>query len=108
MVDVIRAFLRGLDGPIILWLISKGHPMHGYELLKEIERLTGQRLKLSTLYTLLYRLENDGLITGEWVEKGRRELKRYYLTEKGKALLVKVFDLFKMPIGKVVIDLLNE
>jgi len=107
MVDAVSAFLRGLERPLVLWLISK-RPMHGYEIIKEVKRLTGQRLKPSTLYTLLYRLEDEDFIISEWIEKGRRELRCYRLTEKGKTLLAKVFDLFKMPVRRVIADFLTD
>ncbi len=108
MVDTISAFMHGLESPIILWLLSKSPAMHGYDLFKEVKKLTGQKLRPSMLYPLLYRLEAEGLIMGEWAEKGRREIKCYCLTEKGETHLVKMTNLFKMPIGEVIIDLLNK
>jgi DNA-binding PadR family transcriptional regulator len=107
MVDVVDAFLRGLERPLILWLISRG-PRHGYELIKEVKRLTGQKLKPGTLYPLLYWLEDEGFVVGEWIKKGRRELRCYRLTEKGKGTLLKVHELFSNPIRKVITDLLSE
>ena len=76
MVDVVDSFLQGLDRPLVLYLIQK-KPKHGYELMKEIKRLTGRRLKPSTLYPLLYYLESKGYVAGEWVEKGQRNLRQY-------------------------------
>jgi len=107
MVDAVNAFLRGLDRPLILWLISEG-PKHGYGLIKEVKRLTGQKLKPGTLYPLLYWLEDEGFVVGEWIKKGRRDLRCYRLTEKGKALLAQVHGLFHKPIRRVIADLLSE
>ncbi len=107
MVDTITAFQRGLDRPLVLWLISKG-PTYGYEIIKEIKRLTGRRLKPATLYPFLNRLEDEGFLVSELIEKNRRELRFYRLTDKGKNILAKVFDLFKMPIRRVIADLLGE
>jgi len=107
MVDVINAFMRGLEKPLILWLISQG-PRHGYELIKEVKRLTGQKLKPGALYPLLYWLEDEGFVVSEWIKKGRRDLRYYRLTEKGKALLVKVRGLFSEPIRGVIADFLSE
>jgi DNA-binding PadR family transcriptional regulator len=107
MVNVINAFMRGLEKPLILWLMSQG-PRYGYELIKEVKRLTGQKLKPSALYPLLYWLEDEGFVAGEWIRMGRRELKRYRLTDKGNALLVSVHELFKKPIRGVIADLLGE
>jgi len=107
MVDVADAFMRGLEKPLILWLISQG-PKHGYGLVKEVKRLTGQKLKPGTLYPLLYWLEDEGFVVSEWIKKGRRELRYYRLTEKGKALLVRVRGLFSEPIRRVIADLISQ
>jgi len=47
-------------------------------------------------------------VVGEWIKKGRRELRCYRLTEKGKGLLLKVHELFSNPIRRVIADLLSE
>jgi DNA-binding PadR family transcriptional regulator len=107
MVDVVKAFMRGLDKPLMLWLLSEG-PRYGYELIKEVKRLTGQKLKPGTVYPLLYWLEDEGFVMGEWVKRGRRELRFYRLTEKGEGLLLKVHELFSKPIRGVIADLLGE
>lgn len=107
MVKVIRAFLQGLDKPIMLWLLSL-KPRHGYGLIKELRRLTGRRLKPSVVYPFLHWLEKEGFALGEWMEKGKRKVKYYSLTEKGESLLVKVRDFFSKPIRVVIADLLSE
>jgi DNA-binding PadR family transcriptional regulator len=107
MVDAVKAFMHGLDRPLILWLLAQ-RPRHGYELIKEVKRLTGHKLKPCTLYPILYWLEDEDFVVGECVKKGRRELRRYRLTEKGKALLAKVHDLFNKPIRWLIADLLSE
>jgi PadR family transcriptional regulator PadR len=107
MVDTISAFQRGLDKPLILWLIAKS-PMHGYEIIKEVKRLTGRRLKPATLYPLLKRLEEDGFLISELKAKGQRELRCYHLTEKGENVLAKMSAMFKLPVKRVITDLLGE
>ena len=100
MVDVVTSFLQGLDRPLILWLIAQ-KPKHGYEIMAEIKSLTGRRLRPSTLYPLLYRLEAQGCVSGEWVGKGKRDLRRYSLTQEGKEVLSKVSCLLNRPLRKV-------
>jgi DNA-binding PadR family transcriptional regulator len=107
MVDVITAFLRGLEKPLILWLLSQ-RPRHGYELIKEIKRLTGKNLKPGTLYPLLHWLEAEGFIAGKWIKRGQRGLRCYRLTKKGEALLLNLRAFFSNPIRGLIIDLLNE
>lgn len=106
MVKVIQAFLQGLDKPIMLWLLSL-KPIHGYGLIKELRRLTGRRLKPSVVYPFLHWLEKEGFALGEWVEKGKRKVKYYSLTEKGERLLSRVRELFKRPIKEIIMDLLT-
>ena len=66
-------------------------PRHGYELAKLIERRSGGEIvfQVASLYTLLYRLEDKGLILGRWVEKAGERRRRFYrLTSEGNRVLV--------------------
>jgi DNA-binding PadR family transcriptional regulator len=107
MVDTISAFQRGLDRPLILWLISKD-PMHGYEIIKEVRRLTGRRLKPATLYPFLNRLEIEGVLESKRIANGKRGIKCYHLTEKGENILAKMSAMFKLPVKRIIADLIGE
>lgn len=64
---------------------------HGYELGKLIEARSGGRLQfqISSLYPVLYRMEDRGWIKGRWVEKeGQRGRKYYRITPEGRKALV--------------------
>jgi DNA-binding PadR family transcriptional regulator len=60
-------------------------PMHGYEMIKEIEERTGGlwRPSAGSIYPTLQLLEDEGLIGGEELE-GKR---RFSLTEEGRSRL---------------------
>jgi PadR family transcriptional regulator len=76
---------KGSAELLILSLLAR-RPMHGYELSKLIEvRSDGAvRFKVASLYPLLYRLEQAGLIQGRWVEKaGQRRRRHYRVTAEG-------------------------
>ena len=105
--DLIKAIIRGMSRSIILWLVNQ-KPMSGYSIVKEMKRLTGQNIHSGMVYPLLYKLEENGLIVGEWSQKGRRRIKRYTTTEKGKKLLNKIKELFEMPVKEVLKDLIGE
>ncbi len=107
MVDAVSAFQRGLDRPLIIWLISKS-PMHGYEIGKEVKRMTGRHMTPATLYPLLNRLEDEGFLVSEEVEEGRRKRRCYRLTGKGQIFLSRMCELFKLPMRRVIADLLGE
>ena len=74
---------------LVLSALADG-PKHGYALISEAKDLSGGRVKLQpgTLYGVLDRLREDGLveISGEDVVDGRA--RRYYrITENGAATL---------------------
>jgi transcriptional regulator len=83
-------------------------PRHGYEIGRLIELGSGGHLtfRITTLYPVLYRLENRGWILGRWVERsGERRRCYYHLTEAGKAALVEQrqqWEAFAAAVGRVV------
>ncbi len=75
-------------GSLELLILSslEGGRRHGYEIGKQLERRSGGRIefKASTLYSILYRMEDRGWIKGRWVErKGERRRCYYSLTPSG-------------------------
>jgi PadR family transcriptional regulator, regulatory protein PadR len=89
MQKIERDALRGHLEPMVLAALERG-AAHGFEVLRRLEDLGcgALTLKEGTLYPVLYRLEEAGLIRGEWEDDsaGRRGPRRriYRLTEKGK------------------------
>jgi PadR family transcriptional regulator, regulatory protein PadR len=63
---------------------------HGYDISKLIQIRSGGflRFHVTSLYPLLYRLENRGWIASRWVEKAEQRRRRYYsLTPEGRKVL---------------------
>ncbi len=86
-----REWKKGSAELLILSLIED-QPRHGYDICKLIEARSGGALRfhVTSLYPLLYRLENQGWIKGRWVEKARQRRRRYYsLTVEGKKTLIR-------------------
>lgn len=74
---------------LILSLVD-GRARHGYEIAQLIEmRSEGAvRFHAASLYPLLYRLERQGWIAGQWIEKaGQRRRRLYRLTADGRKIL---------------------
>lgn len=74
---------------LILALLEE-HDRHGYELGKAIEERSAGRLvfRISSLYPVLSRLEDGGLVRGRWVEKAGSRRRRFYrLTPQGQRTL---------------------
>jgi len=103
---LIRTTVKGLSRVIILWLISQKE-MSGYAIIKEIHRLTDFKFTSGVIYPLLYELEEKELIKGEWVQKGRRNIKYYSITEKGENVLNGLRKLFDKPLRQVIESLLQ-
>src|SRR3990172_5690484 len=77
--------LRGGTDRLLLSLL-KDQPKSGYHLIRETVGKGKVFLNCDdgTIYSDLYRLENEGLIRGEWQRSSNGQERRYYhITEKG-------------------------
>lgn len=79
-------------GSLELLILSAldGESRHGYEIGKLLEHRSGGRLEfpVSTLYSILYRMEDRGWIKGRWVERAGERRRCYYsLTSAGREVL---------------------
>ncbi|MBV9073479.1 MAG: PadR family transcriptional regulator [Acidobacteria bacterium] len=84
-----RELKKGSTELLVLALLES-RPRHGYELGKLIESRSEGRLqfRIGSLYPILCRLEDKGLITGKWMEKpGARRRRFYRLTSAGRSVL---------------------
>ena len=80
---------KGSAELLILAALEDGQ-LHGYDIAREIGRRSDGLLTFhaASLYPLLYRLEERGLIGGRWVEKaGQRRRRCYRLTAEGRRVL---------------------
>lgn len=71
---------KGVLEMLVLKLICE-KPAYGYELLSELKKTSQGRfcLKEGTLYPILYRLEDDGMIRSQWsTGEGRTAPKKIY------------------------------
>lgn len=81
---------RGEFGLLLMALLAE-RQMYGYELLAELRTRTNAVVDLpeGTIYPALRRLEQDGLVTGRWLEVPDAPRRRYYaLTTDGETALV--------------------
>jgi len=81
--------LKGHLDMIVLATLAAG-PAHGYAVIEEMRRRSGQTFDLpeGTIYPVLHRLEQSGLLVSGWVtaESGRRR-RVYALTRRGQRAL---------------------
>jgi DNA-binding PadR family transcriptional regulator len=76
-----------LTEPVLLVLMSLAEqPRHGYLILKDIEAMSGGRVRLSTgtLYGALQRLLDQGWIERVQEEDTPRDRRTYRLTSRGR------------------------
>jgi PadR family transcriptional regulator len=75
---------------LLVLSLLEDQPRHGYDISKLIQIRSGGILlfHVTSLYPLLYRLEDRGWIVSRWVEKAEQRRRRYYsLTPEGRKVL---------------------
>lgn len=108
-----RELARGSAELMVLALLASGR-CYGYELLKRVGERGGPMLEIreGTLYPLLHRLEDAGLVAGEWVAEGRARPRKYYaITAAGRehlALLAAEWRQLIDGIGSLLDDIEEE
>jgi len=86
-----REWKKGSAELLVLSLLEH-HPRHGYDISRLIQIRSGGALSfhVTSLYPLLYRLEEEGVVQGKWVEKAQQRRRRYYsLTPQGRKVLAR-------------------
>ena len=75
-------FRRGVMSLVILALLKR-EDMYGYQLVQETERSSGGRIvtQEGSLYPVLYKLLDQGLISDRKVQVGKRMTRIYYHLE---------------------------
>ncbi|MFD0783522.1 PadR family transcriptional regulator [Micromonospora azadirachtae] len=91
--EVLRTHLQELrrGTVVVASLIALRQPDYGYALL---QRLTGHGFPVdaNTLYPLLRRLEEQGLLTSEWNTEESRPRKFYRTSDEGESTLRRLLD----------------
>lgn len=98
-----REWKKGSAELLVLSLVED-QARHGYDISKLIEARSGGALRfhVTSLYPLLYRLEERGWIQGRWVEKPGQRRRRYYrLTAAGKKVLAQQRESWQEFVGAV-------
>jgi PadR family transcriptional regulator, regulatory protein PadR len=78
---------RGVLGPCVLALLEL-RPRFGLELVRDLAASDGLLTSDGTVYPLLNRLRDAGLVTSEWRDEEGERARRYYsITAAGRAAL---------------------
>ncbi len=94
--DLLSSLLLELRrGTLTISVLSQmGNPKYGYALVKSLED-KGVSIDPNTLYPLLRRLENQGLLESQWQTDGSKPRKYYQRTEYGTQIYVRLKDYWK-------------
>lgn len=83
---------------ILVLKLLENDEKYGYQLISELKEKSRDMftLKEGTLYPILYRLEDEGLVTSRWSEpKGKEISRKYYqITQKGSQELKELCELW--------------
>ncbi|MHB1195109.1 MAG: PadR family transcriptional regulator [Longimicrobiales bacterium] len=100
--------IQGTVEFLILKTLSRGDPMHGFNILQWIYQATDEALAIEegSLYPALHRMERRGWVAAKWAvsEKGRRA-KYYRLTAAGRRQLEQQEDrwaAYVAAVGKII------
>lgn len=91
---LLKYFFNGITHKLILWIISE-EPIHGYGIMKKLDKFYNfedveceLNINSSKIYPILSKMEEKGLITGEWkVNEKNKSVKYYSITDSGIELL---------------------
>ena len=84
----VQGFARDINELLVLSTL-RSEAKHGYQIALDVETDSNGlfRFRHGTLYPILHRLEEDGLIRGSWSKGGGRRRKVYSLTGTGQGHL---------------------
>ena len=85
-----KGYISGSSQMLVLTILSE-KPYYGYELIKTLKQRSNDTfdMKEGTLYPILHKLENSGLVSSSDQEVSGRVRKVYVITEKGQKALAK-------------------
>ncbi len=97
---------------LVLHLIAQG-PSYGNQLIERIAGMTEGVLSVNpnTMYPLLRRLEDEGLIEGQWEHPERRSRRFYSLTAPGETQYAELLDEvrpFLESVGRSIAEMQRE
>ena len=106
-------FLGELDELVLLTTaVLHDAGAYGYSVVQEIEEKTGRKVSLSAVHTVLYRLQDRGLVQSELGgasnSRGGRRKRLFYVSQLGKQSIAKLKhqrDLYWQEIGDLSLGL---
>lgn len=88
MMNIERELLRGTTSLLVLSILEN-EDMYGYQMIKKVKLKSENVFEFQegTLYPILHKLEEEGLISSYWDESTEKRRKYYSITKKGQKQL---------------------
>ena len=103
-----NSYFKRSTSPLVVLKFLNERPMYGYEITAALKERSGGKYKISILYPILYRLEDQGFIEISSTEVADGRARSYYsITEAGRAHLEKTWKEY-LEISDVFVQLMNE
>jgi len=86
---ITKTLMAASTRPIILAILS-GREDYGYNIIQKVKNISGGNLEWTDgmLYSVLQRMEMDGLVTSQWKIDGESRPRRYFeITAEGRRVL---------------------
>lgn len=89
--------LKGTFQTIILKILQEYGRMYGYEITQKVKRLSDDEIIVSegSLYPILHKMAQEGLLTTERVNIGNRVRRYYTITPSGSAKAIERIEEFE-------------
>ena len=99
---IFKHSVNGLSRFLILWIIRFHYKIHGYGILKELDKFFETSINegvlkpssSSKIYSLLNEMEKSEVIVSKIEMNDNKKVKYYFITEKGDFLLNYLFERF--------------
>ncbi|WP_405270849.1 PadR family transcriptional regulator [Methanobrevibacter sp.] len=99
---VIKYYVKGMSRFLILWIIKYNRIIHGYGILKELDKffeifideMALKKSNPSNIYPILNKMEESGIIASEIKIKNNKKLKYFKITDDGEYVLNYIYSRF--------------
>lgn len=117
---LLKSTVNGLYRFLVLWIIKYNESIHGYGIMKELDKFFKNLIQEgalkksnpSKIYPILKQMEESDLIKGTSVQQDDKKITFYEITEKGEFFLNFIFERFMLyesnPQWKLIYEDLNS
>lgn len=101
---IVQYTVNGISRFLMLWIIMENGPIHGYRLMKQLDKFFENLIDVGSLrksspskiYPILKDMENSGLIKGEELVQDNKKVIYYEITDAGEYLVYYIRDSYRI------------